>query len=161
MAAYTDPKYNVIIDRALGEMAVATAFSVPATASMYAVGGRTSQFRCRDRAVILGVTVIGASGGSVGGTVSLKIARLVAGGSESLMTGKSINASKTTSFAGNVEEINCSLNPITLESFGDCVYLTAESSTLADKCANLTNIVWRYRLLPRVSADNSHDSQLQ
>ena len=158
--AYNDPQYLVVQQQQLGEMAAATAFSVPAAASMYAVGGRTSQFRTRDRCVILGVTVIGASGGSVGGTVSLKIARLVAGGAESLMTGKSIMASKTTSFLGNVEEIACSLNPITLESIGDCVYLTAESSTLADKCANLTNIIWRFRLLPRTTLDNTLDSQL-
>jgi hypothetical protein len=159
--AYNDPNYTVVHALPLGEMLAATAYSVPASASMYACGGRTSQFRTRDRCVVLGVTVIGGSGGSVGGTVSLKIARLIAGGSESLMTGKSINASKTSSFLGNVEEIACSLNPITLESFGDSVYLTAESSTLADKCANLTNIIWRYRLLPKSTADNSLDSQIQ
>lgn len=159
--AYNDPMYTVVQSHQNGEMAAATSYSVPATASMYAVGGRPAAFRTRDRAVVLGVTVIGASGGSVGGTVSLKIARLVLGGAESLMTGKSINASKTTSFLGNVEEIACSLNPITLESFGDMVYLTAESSTLADKCANLTNIIWRYRLLPRTGLDNSLDEQKQ
>jgi hypothetical protein len=159
--AYNDPNYTVVHALPLGEMLAATAYSVPASASMYACGGRTSQFRTRDRCVVLGVTVIGGSGGSVGGTVSLKIARLIAGGSESLMTGKSINASKTSSFLGNVEDIACSLNPITLESFGDSVYLTAESSTLADKCANLTNIIWRYRLLPKSTADNSLDSQIQ
>jgi hypothetical protein len=159
--AYNDPNYTVVHALPLGEMLAATAYSVPASASMYACGGRTSQFRTRDRCVVLGVTVIGGSGGSVGGTVSLKIARLIAGGSESLMTGNSINASKTSSFLGNVEDIACSLNPITLESFGDSVYLTAESSTLADKCANLTNIIWRYRLLPKSTADNSLDSQIQ
>lgn len=159
--SYTDPKYNTIQYFQLGEMLAATGYSVAATASMYAVGGRTSQFRCRDRCVVLGVTVVGGSGGSVGGTVSLKIARLIAGGSESLMTAKSINASKTSSFLGDVFDIACSLNPITLESFGDSVYLTAESSTLADKCANLTNIVYRFRLLPKTSADIEHDSQHQ
>lgn len=159
--SYTDAKYNTIHQFQLGEMLVATAYSVPASASMYACGGRTSQFRSRDRCVVLGVTVIGASGGSVGGTVSLKIARLIAGGSESLQTAKSINASKTSSFLNNVEELSCSLNPITLESFGDSVYLTAESSTLADKCANLTNIIWRYRLLPITGIDSSHDQQIQ
>lgn len=159
--AYNDPKYNVILAHQLGETNAASGYSVAATASHYISVGRGSHFRCRDRCVVLGVTVIGASGGSVGGTVSLKIARQVAGGAESLMTAKSINASKTTSFLGNVEDLACSLNPITLESFGDVVYLTAESSTLADKCANLTNIVWRYRLLPKSSADNSHDAQLQ
>lgn len=159
--AYTDSSYTTIHKESAGEMLAATAYSVPATASQYAVGGRFPNFRTRDRCVVLGVTVIGASGGSVGGTVSLKIARLIAGGSESLMTGKSINASKGASFLNNVEEIACSLNPITLESMGDQVYLTAESSTLADKCANLSNIIWRYRLLPRTSLDNSLDSQLQ
>lgn len=159
--AYTDPKYNTIQYYNLGDMAAATAYSVAGTGSHYAVGGRNSYFRCKDRAVVLGVTVIGASGGSVGGTVSLKIARLVAGGAESLMTAKSINASKTTSFLGNVEELACSANPVTVESFGDIVYLTAESSTLADKCANLTNIVWRFRLLPKTSADIEHDAQHQ
>jgi len=89
--------------------------------------------------------------------VSLKIARLVLAGSESLMTGKSINASKGASFLGNVEQLLCSTNPITLESYGDCVYLTAESTTLADKCANLTNICWRYRLLPSAAADTTLD----
>lgn len=158
--AYTDPKYDAILSYQLGEMLAATGYSVGGSGSHYAVGGRSSAFRCRDRAVILGVTVIGRSGGSVGGTVSLKIARIVAGGSESLLTTKSIAASKTSSFLGNVEEINCTSTPITLESFGDQVYLTAESSTLADKCANLTNIVWRYRLLPRTTADDSHDKQL-
>lgn len=159
--AYTDPKYDAILSYQLGEMISSSAYSVAATASMYAVGGRTSQFRCRDRCVVLGVTVVGASGGSVGGTVSLKIARLISGGSESLMTAKSINASKTTSFLGNVEELACSTNPVTLESFGDSVYLTAETPSLGDKCANLTNIIWRYRLLPRTAADVSHDSQQQ
>lgn len=160
---YNDPTYTVVREAALGEMAAATGYSVPATASMYACGGRTSQFRTRQRCVVLGVTVIGGSGGSVGGTVSLKIARLVAGGAESLMTGKSVNASKTTSFLGNVEEITCSLTPITLESIGDCVYLTAESSTLSDKCANLTNIIWRYRLLPNAAGaqDITLDAQHQ
>lgn len=157
---YNDPQYSVVQQQALGEMLVATAYSVPSSASMYACGGRTSQFRVRDRCVVLGVTVIGASGGSVGGTVSLKIARLIAGGSESLMTGKSVNASKTSSFLGNVEEILCTNTPITLESIGDCVYLTAESSTLADKCANLTNIIWRYRFLPKNATDVTVDSQL-
>jgi len=158
---YSEAKYTVILERAAGEMLAATAYSVPATASQYACGGRFPNFRCRDRCVVLGVTVIGASGGSAGGTVSLKIARLVAGGAESLMTGKSINASKTTSFLNNVEEITCSTNPITLESFGDQVYLIAESSTLSDKCANLSNIVWRYRLLPIVGQDVTHDNQHQ
>ena len=159
--SYEDPKYNVILSHQNGEMLAATAYSVAATASLYAVGGRIANFRSRDRCVVLGVTVIGASGGSVGGTVSLKIARFVAGAAESLMTAKSITASKTTSFLGRVTDIACSLNPITLESFGDQVYLTAESSTLADKCANLTNIIWRYRLLPLSTADISHDSQPQ
>jgi len=159
--AYNDPKFTVVHNHVVGETPVASAYSVPATASLYKVEGRSSHFRCRDRAVVLGVTVIGASGGSSGGTVSLKIARLVLGGSESLMTAKSINASAGASFLGNVEELTCSLNPITLESFGDCVYLTAESSTLADKCANLTNIVWRYRLLPKSTADITLDAQHQ
>lgn len=158
--AYTDPKYDAILQYNLGDMLAATAYSVAATGSHYACGGRNSHFRCRDRAVILGVTVVGASGGSVGGTVTLKIARLIAGGSESLQTAKSINASKTTSFLGNVEEINCTTSPITVESFGDVVYLTAESTTLADKCANLSNIVWRYRLLPKTTTDETHDKQL-
>lgn len=159
--AYNDPIYSVVLEKNAGEMLAATAYSVPATASQYAVGGRFPNFRCRDRCVVLGVTVVGASGGSQGGTVSLKIARLVSGGSESLMTAKSINASKTSSFLGNVEDITCSANPITLESFGDQVYLTAESSTLADKCANLSNVVWRYRLLPVVGTDITHDAQHQ
>ena len=159
--AYNDPVYTVVKEFTLGEMVSSSGYSVAATASHYAVGGRSSAFRTRDRCVVLGVTVIGASGGSVGGTVSLKIARFVLGAAESLMTGKSINASKTTSFLGNVEEIVCSTNPITLESFGDQVYLTAESSTLADKCANLSNIVWRYRLLPKTAADVTLDNQLQ
>lgn len=159
--AYTDPKYDVIQAYRLGEMIASSAYSVGATGSHYATGGRSNAFRCRDRAVVLGVTVIGASGGSVGGTVSLKIARFIAGAAESLMTAKSINASKTTSFLGNVEDLACSLNPITLESFGDQVYLTAESTTLADKCANLTNIIWRYRLLPKATADNAFDQQMQ
>jgi hypothetical protein len=158
--AYTDPKYDAILQYQLGEMISSSCYSVAATGSHYATGGRSSAFRCRDRAVILGVTVIGSSGGSVGGTVSLKIARFIAGGSESLVTAKSVNASKTTSFLGNVEEINCTTSPITLESFGDQVYLVAESTTLADKCANLTNIIWRYRLLPKNTADSTHDSQL-
>ena len=159
--AYNDPVYTVVKEFQLGEMVASSGYSVAATASHYAVGGRSSAFRTRDRCVVLGVTVIGASGGSVGGTVSLKIARLIAGGSQSLMTAKSINASATTSFLGNVEEIVCSTNPITLESFGDQVYLVAESQTLADKCANLSNIVWRYRLLPKTAADVTLDNQLQ
>ena len=159
--AYNDPSYTATRDFILGEMLAATAYSVAATASHYAVGGRNSHFRVRDRCVVLGVTVIGASGGSVGGTVSLKIARVIAGAAEVLMTGKSVNASKTTSFLGNVEEINCTTNPITLESMGDCVYLTCESTTLADKCANLANIVWRYRLLPRTNTDVTLDNQAQ
>ena len=142
-------------------MISSSGYSVAGAGSHYAVGGRSSAFRTRDRCVVLGVAVIGASGGSVGGTVSLKIARLIAGGTQSLMTGKSVNASATTSFLGNVEQISCTTNPITLESFGDQVYLVAESSTLADKCANLTNIVWRYRLLPQTSADVTLDNQLQ
>lgn len=160
---YDNPRYNVILSHSEGQTTTAVAWSVPATASMYATTGRTSVFRVRDRCVILGVSVVGASGGSVGGTVSLKIARLVLGGAESLMTGKSIMASLTSSFLGNLEHIDCSLNPITLESFGDVVYLTAESSTLADKCANLSNITWRYRLLPPASGalDISHDTQQQ
>ena len=158
---YNDPKYTVVHDIQLGEMAAATAYSVAGSGSHYAVGGRNAYFRTRDRAVVLGVAVIGASGGSVGGTVSLKIARLIAGGTQSLMTGKSINASKTSSFLGNVEEINCTTTPITLESFGDAVYLVAESSTLADKCANLTNIIWRYRLLSSsATTDDTLNKQL-
>ena len=159
--AYTDPQYNAVLSQQTVEMLAASSYSVPATASMYACSGRLVAFRSRDRCVVLGVTVRGASGWSVGGTVSLKIARLVAGGAESLMTGKSINASKTTSFLGNIEEITCSANPITLESFGDMVYLTAESSTLADKCANLTNVYWRYRLLPITGLDVTLDEQKQ
>ena len=159
--AYNDPSYTVVKEFALGQMLAATGYSVGGSGSHYACGGRSSAFRTRDRCVVLGVAVIGGSGGSVGGTVSLKIARVVAGGNESLMTAKSINASATTSFLNNVEEISCTTNPITLESFGDQVYLTAETSTLADKCANLTNIVWRYRLLPKTAADVTLDNQLQ
>lgn len=159
--AYNDPSYTVVKEFQLGQMIASSAYSVGGSGSHYAVGGRSSAFRTRDRCVILGVTVIGASGGSVGGTVSLKIARVVAGGNESLMTGKSVNASLTASFLNNVEEIVCSTNPITLESFGDQVYLTCESSTIADKCANLTNIIWRYRLLPKTAADVTLDNQLQ
>ena len=159
--AYNDPVYTVVKEFTLGEMISSSGYSVAGSGSHYAVGGRSSAFRTRDRCVVLGVAVIGASGGSVGGTVSLKIARLIAGGAQSLMTGKSVNASATTSFLGNVEQISCTTNPITLESFGDQVYLVAESSTLADKCANLTNIVWRYRLLPQTAADVTLDNQLQ
>lgn len=154
---YNDPTFTAVREWAVGENPAGSAYSVPSSASMYKAAEHTSQFRSAQRCVVLGVTVIGASGGSVGGTVSLKIARLIAGGAESLMTGKSINASKTTSFLGNVEQILCTQNPITLESFGDCVYLVAESSTLADKCANLTNICWRYRLLPSAAADPTLD----
>lgn len=159
--AYNDPVYTVVKEFQLGEMVSSSGYSVAGTGSHYAVGGRSSAFRTRDRCVVLGVSVIGASGGSVGGTVSLKIARLIAGGSQSLMTAKSINASATTSFLGNVEEIVCSTNPITLESMGDQVYLVAECQTLADKCANLTNIIWRYRLLPKTDSDVTLDNQLQ
>ena len=159
--AYNDPTYTTVKEYIVGETTVASCYSVGATASHYLSAGRNAYFRSRDRCVVLGVTVIGASGGSVGGTVSLKIARLVAGGNESLMTVKSINASAGASFLGNVEEIVCSTNPITLESFGDRCYLTAESSTLADKCANLTNIIFRYRLLPKTAADVTLDNQLQ
>lgn len=159
--AYNDSNFTTVHKESAGEMLAATAYSVAGSGSGYATGGRFAAFRTRDRCVVLGVTVIGASGGSVGGTVSLKIARKVAGGNESLMTAKSINASKTTSFLGRVFDFQCSLNAITLESFGDQVYLTAESSTLADKCANLTNILWRYRLLPNLSPDNSLDSEIQ
>lgn len=158
---YSDSNYTTVKEMQLGEMIASSAYSVGGSGSHYAVGGRSSYFRTRDRAVILGCAVIGASGGSVGGTVSLKIARLVSGGSQSLMTAKSINASKTTSFLGRVFDFACSLNPITLESYGDAVYLVAESSTLADKCANLTNVIWRYRLLPKQTLDNTLDSQLQ
>ena len=158
--AYDDSNFTTVHALQLGEMLPATAYSVPATASMYACGGRTSAFRSRDRCVVLGVTIIGASGGSVGGTVTLKIARFVAGAAQSLMTAKRINASKTTSFLGRVFDFQCSLNPITLESMGDQAYLVAESSTLADKCANLSNIIWRYRLLPNLTADNSLDTIL-
>ena len=157
--SYSDSNYTTVKELQLGEMAAATAYSVAGSGSHYAVGGRLSYFRTRDRAVVLGVTVIGASGGSVGGTVSLKIARMIAA-TESLMTGKSVNASATSSFLGNVEDLTCSLNPITLESFGEKVYLVCESSTLADKCANLTNIIWRYRLLTKQTTDNTLDSQL-
>lgn len=159
--AYSDPSYNVIQNLTEGETNAASAWSVGGSGSHYASSGRNAYFRCRDRAVVLGVTVIGASGGSVGGTVTLKIARKVAGGSESLQTGLSITASKTSSFLGKITDFQCSANPVTVESFGDIVYLTAESSTLSDKCANLTNIVWRYRLLPLTSADVSHDKQQQ
>lgn len=159
--AYNDPKYDVVLQYSPGEVLAATSYSVVGTGSHYASGGRTTDFRCRDRAVVLGVTVIGSSGGSVGGTVSLKIARVIAGGNQSLMTAKSINASLTASFLGNVEDLACSLNPITLESMGDRVYLVAESSTLADKCANLTNVIWRYRLLPKATGDVTLDKQHQ
>lgn len=104
------------------------------------------------KALVLGCTMVVASGGSVGGAVTLGISR---GGSsaEKFLVTISAGASALD------QVIDMSLaTGLTLLSITEFVTIDAETAlTLADRGAVFKDFIWRYRMLPQDIPENAND----
>lgn len=135
---FDHPNFLVIRERAL-----AGTISTAAVTSAY-IG---STLKVRDKCVVLGATVIVGSGGSAAGTQTLAIALVAAGGTIlSTKQALSLTSSAGASAADDVHDISMT-TPFTLASIGDAAVITGNAASL-DKCVVLSDIIWRYRILP-------------
>lgn len=105
-----------------------------------------STLRTYTKSLVVGVTIIGASGGSVGGSVSIGVCRVLAG-TRSCMQTEVVTYDKGASALNTVTHISLT-EGFTVTSAGDHAVLTETSATLADKCIVLKDVIWRYRILP-------------
>jgi len=105
-----------------------------------------------NKALVLGCTVVVASGASVGGAVTLGISR---GGSSA--EGFVVTLSATTSAAGTVFDMSLATG-LTLLSIGEFVSVDLETAlTIADRGCVLRDIIWRYRILPHEMPPNANN----
>jgi hypothetical protein len=124
------------------------------TNSVSAVGTAfiNSTLKVYSKALVLGCTVLVASGASVGGAVTLGISR---GGSSAQVF--SIVVSATTSCAGDVHDLSLTTG-LTLTSISEFVTVDLETAlTLADRGLVLQDIIWRYRMLPQDIPECAND----
>ena len=136
-AQYDHPNFLVVRDAYL-------AGTISASASGTDFIGST--LRTYTKSLILGVTIIGASGGSVGGSVSIGVCRNVSG-TRSLMQTEIVTYDKGASALNTVTNISLT-SGFTLSSAGSYAVLIETSATLADKSIVLKDVIWRYRILP-------------
>ena len=138
MPKYDHPNHVVIRDKHV----TAAGISAGAVQSGY-IG---STLRTRNKAVVVGCAFRVGSGGSAAGSNSIAIARVLAGGSKSSWQVLTIAMSAGASAAGDCYDISL-VSAMTIASLGDCALLRPNAASL-DKVAVLTDIVWRYRILP-------------
>ena len=146
MPKYDHPNHVVIRDKHI------TAAGISATAVQSGYIGST--LRTRNKAVVVGCAFRVGSGGSAAGTNSIAIARILAGGSKSSWQVSTIAMSAGASAAGDVYDISL-VSAMTIASLGDCALLRPNAASI-DKVAVLTDIVWRYRILPGGDDELTH-----
>ncbi len=142
---YDNPNFLVIRQQA-------AAGALSATAASTAFVGTT--LRVYTKAAVLGVTIVMGSGASVGGNNTLAICRIVGTGTTaSIFQAQTCTISKTTSAAGEVFDISLT-TPMTLGSIGDKAVVAAGAATLADVGGVISDVIWRYRILPKLTEKN-------
>ena len=145
MPNYDHPNFLVIRDKHLSG-----AISAAGLGSAY-VG---SSLKVYTKALILGCTVRVGSGGSAAGTNSLKVARIGEAGTISNMQVSTITTSAGASAAGDVWDISLTAG-FTVHSLGEAAAVVGVAASL-DKVFVLSDVVWRYRLLPDNFPTNSN-----
>lgn len=123
----------------------------PGTYSMSAAGtafaGTT--LKSYTKFAVLGAQIIIVSGGSVGGTTTIGISRLGASGTASSFQNTAATVSAGASALNTKVDISCS-SDCTLASFGTGAVIVGSSKTIADFGCVVSDVIWRYRLLPFV-----------
>lgn len=140
MPFYDDPQYTVIREKHITG-AISCAGGVPT-----AFVGTT--MRSSVKAVITGVAFRIGSGGSAAGTNSISVARIGAGG---VSTWQVLTVNVSAGASGASAGRNCFdislVSALTMASLGEGAVLVGQAASL-DKVAVLSDVVWRYRLLP-------------
>ena len=142
--SYDHPEFLVTHFAHMKHDIAANAISCPSTLTSY-VGSTLNVFA---KCLILGATIRVNSGGSANGTNSLSVSRINAAATISdietfTLTAKTANDTFDISLATG----------ITLESLGEGVCLTGNAAS-NDKMFVISDIWWRYRLLPRTLEPN-------
>lgn len=140
---YSHPNFLVIHQSHRLRPDTASGFSVPSVNTVY-VG---STLRCFTKAVVTGVTFRVASGGSASGTNSFSVVLMDTGGTVlSARNVTTVAVSAGASAIGDVIDISLT-DALTLTSMGQSAGLRTNAASL-DKAAVLSDIIWRFRLLP-------------
>lgn len=133
MPKYDHPEFTVV-----REVALSGNISCAAATSAF-VG---SSLKVRTKAIVLGCTFRVGSAGSATGSNSFKIARIDTSGTISNMQVLTL----TAPVAGQVIDISMT-SGFTVTSMGEAAALVGNAAS-ADKIPVLSDIIWRYRLLP-------------
>jgi hypothetical protein len=136
------PKYDHPNHVVIREKHVTGALSCTAVASGY-IG---STLRTRNKSVIVGCAFRVQSGGSAAGSNSFKVNRINAAGTTSTWQVLTTASSAGASAAGDVYDISLA-SALTVHSIGEGVELSGNAASL-DKVAVLSDVIWRYRVLP-------------
>lgn len=134
---YNHPNFLVIRDRQLSG-----AISAAGVGSAY-VGSSLKVFT---KAVVTGVAFRVGSGGSAAGTNSMRISRVGTGGTLSTWQTYTMACSAGASAAGDVHDVSLA-SAMTIHSLGEAAALAGVAASL-DKVAVLSDVVWKYRILP-------------
>lgn len=133
-ANYDHPNFLIIREKSLSG-----AISAAGVGSAY-VG---SSLKVAQKALVLGVTFRVGSAGSAIATNSIKVARVDLAGTQSAMQVYTFGAS-----AGMTDVYDISLTTgFTVHSLGEAAALNGNAASL-DKVVVLSDVIWRYRLLP-------------
>lgn len=130
---YSHPEFLIVRDGVLsGNISCAAATSA-------FVG---SSLKVRTKAIVLGCTFRVGSAGSAAGSNSFKIARIDTSGTISNMQTKTL----TAPVAGDVIDMSLT-SGFTVHSLGEAAALVGNAAS-ADKIPVLSDVIWRYRILP-------------
>ena len=138
MPSYDNSNYLVIRDKH-----VTGAFSVATAVNSAFVG---STLRTRNKAVIVGCAFRIGSGGSAAGSNSFSVARLNTAGTVSVWQVLTQLISAGASALGETYELSL-VSAMTVASLAEGAVLIGQAASL-DKIPVLSDIVWRYRILP-------------
>ena len=134
---YDHPNFLIIRERQL-----TGAISAAGVASAY-IGSSLKVFT---KPVVTGVSFRVGSGGSAAGTNSMKVSRVGTGGTQSTWQTYTMACSAGASAAGEVHDVSLA-SGMTIHSLGEAAALSGVAASL-DKVAVLSDVVWRYRILP-------------
>lgn len=140
-SAYDHPNFLIIRERQLGR----DDMGISSGSVGQAYSGST--LRTYQKAEVIGVTIVLASGGSAQGSNSLKVQRNALTNWQVL----TYQASADASAAGDVVDISLT-SPMTLTSVGDFACLEGNAASL-DKVNVIRHVIWRYRILPHELTD--------
>lgn len=138
MPRYDAPNHVVIRDKHItGALSVATAVDS-------AFVGTT--LRTRNKAVIIGCAFRVGSGGSAAGSNSFKVSRINTNGVVSTWQVLTQLISAGASALGKTYDISL-VSALTVNSLAEGAVLIGQAASL-DKIPVLSDVVWRYRILP-------------